>query len=239
MDAIWLGLAAMATSTVAGVFGLGGGMMLIALVPFFITPQAIIPVHGTAQLASNASRGAFAFRAIAWELFPQFLLGSLIGITLVALFLRSVPLDVIPLLIGIYILTRLWLPALSKRIERFENMMLVGALQTGLGLMVGATGPLTTTILSKRYDSRDIVVATNAVMMAISHFAKIVVFALMGFAFLDYWLEIIGLIAGATAGSYLGTKIRKRIDDKRFFTILQILLSVLAIRMITNTLLAM
>ncbi|VUD52053.1 hypothetical protein TDB9533_01553 [Thalassocella blandensis] len=238
MDAIWLGLAALTTSTIAGVFGLGGGMLLIAIVPMLLAPQAIIPVHGTAQLASNASRGVFAFRAIAWDLFPRFLLGSLLGISLVALFLRSIPLTFIPLLIGIYILSRLWLPILSKKIERFENMVIVGAVQTGLGLVVGATGPLTTTILAKRYENRDIVVATNAVMMSISHLAKVLVYVFLGFSFLEYWREIIALVVGATAGSYLGTKIRTRIDDKRFFTILQVLLSLLAIKMITTAVLS-
>lgn len=236
LSSLALAIAALLTSTVAGVFGLGGGMLLISIVPFFIAPNAIIPVHGSAQLASNFSRSLFSFSRIAWSLFPQFLIGSLVGVAIVALFLSLIPVAVIPAFIGLYILVRLWLPKLSERLSHLENMLIVGALQTGLGLIVGATGPMTTTILAKRYTDKDVVVATNALMMAFSHLAKIILFTLLGFSFVEYWLEILALVFGATLGSYIGTRLRQRLDNTRFFQILQWLLTILALRMIGLTL---
>ena len=55
-----LAVAAFLTATVSGVIGFGGGMLLIAIMPMFLPPLAVVPVHGVVQLASNASRMAFS-----------------------------------------------------------------------------------------------------------------------------------------------------------------------------------
>ncbi len=63
-----LGLISLITSLVAGVIGFGGGMLLIAILPMFLAPSLIIPVHGVTQLASNSSRMLFSFKDVQWAL---------------------------------------------------------------------------------------------------------------------------------------------------------------------------
>ena len=46
MNELFLGILSFLTSTVAGVVGIGGGMMLIAILPSFLPLNALIPVHG-------------------------------------------------------------------------------------------------------------------------------------------------------------------------------------------------
>ncbi|MGL4187202.1 MAG: hypothetical protein ACRCR4_15610, partial [Thiotrichaceae bacterium] len=58
---------AFATSTLTAIMGLGGGMILIALMPGLIAPAAIVPVHAATQLVSNSSRTLFGWHAIRWE----------------------------------------------------------------------------------------------------------------------------------------------------------------------------
>ena len=56
---ILLILIAFGTSTLTAITGIGGGMMLIAIMPGFLPAAAIVPVHGMVQLFSNSSRAFF------------------------------------------------------------------------------------------------------------------------------------------------------------------------------------
>lgn len=84
MIAAILGLITLITSTLTGIFGLGGGILLLGIMPIFLPIAAVIPVHGATQLASNASRAYFSWRSIRWQIMPTYLLGGVIG-TLLAL----------------------------------------------------------------------------------------------------------------------------------------------------------
>lgn len=51
-----LALVNLLTSVISGIAGMGGGVILVGLLPLFLPAAAIVPVHAAAQLASNASR---------------------------------------------------------------------------------------------------------------------------------------------------------------------------------------
>lgn len=229
---ILLTLFATATSALAAILGFGGGMLLIAIMPTFLPAAVIIPIHGIVQLASNSSRVALSLNQVAWHLLPPFLIGSAIGLGLFTTLLFNLTSDYIPLAIGSYILLNLWLKPFADTMKRFENFYLIGALQTGLSLIVGATGPLTQNILLKRLQDKDQIIATGAIFMSISHLAKIIVFGLIGFQFSEYFSTLVLMSLGAILGSYLGSKARKKVDNKLYIRIVKYLLSLLAIKMI-------
>ena len=77
-DEIILGILTFFTSTVAGVVGLGGGMLLIAVLPTFLPLNAIIPVHGVTQMSSNISRAIFGIKDVQFEVLPKFIFGSIV-----------------------------------------------------------------------------------------------------------------------------------------------------------------
>ncbi len=235
-DEIVLGLLTFITSTVAGVVGLGGGMLLIAILPLFLPLNAIIPVHGITQMSSNISRAYFGIKDIQFEVVPKFILGSILGVSLFAFLLSYISLEYVPLFIGVYILLNLWSKRFGKYIKKYESYFMAGFFQTGLSVIVGATGPLTMSLLLKDYEDKDKVVATGALLMSITHTAKIFVFAIFGFMFFEYIYIMIFMIIGAVAGSYFGTKIRHKIDGKKFINVLKILLTLLAIRAIYTSL---
>ncbi len=235
-DEIVLGLLTFLTSTVAGVVGLGGGMLLIALLPLFLPLNAIIPVHGITQMSSNISRAYFGIKDIQFEVVPKFILGSILGVSLFAFLLSYISLEYVPLFIGLYILLNLWSKHFGEYIKKYESYFVAGFFQTGLSVIVGATGPLTMTLLLKDYEDKDKVVATGALLMSITHTTKIFVFAIFGFMFFEYIYIMIFMIIGAVGGSYFGTKIRHKIDGKKFINVLKILLTLLALRAIYTTL---
>lgn len=229
---IVLTLFATATSAIAGILGFGGGMLLITIMPSFLPAAVIIPIHGIVQLASNSSRVALSLNHVAWHLLPPFLIGSAIGLGLFTTLLFNLTSDYIPLAIGSYILLNLWLKPFADTMKHFENFYLIGALQTGLSLIVGATGPLTQNILLKKLQDKDQIIATGAIFMSISHLAKIIVFGLIGFQFGEYFSTLVLMSFGAILGSYLGSKARKKVDNQVYIRMIKYLLSLLAIKMI-------
>ena len=232
MEELFLGFLTFFTSVVAAVVGIGGGMMLIAILPSFLPTNALIPIHGLTQVSSNLSRAYFGYKDIEFSVVPKFLLGSILGIVFFAGILSLISLDYVPLFIGIYILLSLWSEKFNEKIKKYENYYIAGFFQTGLSMVVGATGPLTMTLLFKDFKNKDKVVATGALLMSITHFLKIVVFIYFGFLFFDYIGIIVCMIFGAILGSYVGTKLRNRIDGKKFAIILKIMLTFLAINLI-------
>ncbi len=232
MEELFLGFLTFFTSVVAAVVGIGGGMMLIAILPSFLATNALIPIHGLTQVSSNLSRAYFGYKDIEFSVVPKFLLGSILGIVFFAGILSLISLDYVPLFIGIYILLSLWSEKFNEKIKKYENYYIAGFFQTGLSMVVGATGPLTMTLLFKDFKNKDKVVATGALLMSITHFLKIVVFIYFGFLFFDYIGIIVCMIFGAILGSYVGTKLRNRIDGKKFAIILKIMLTFLAINLI-------
>ena len=148
--------------------------------------------------------------------------------------LNLISLEYVPLFIGIYILLSLWSEKFNEKIKRYESYFLAGFFQTGLSMVVGATGPLTMTLLFKDYEDKNKVVATGAALMSITHILKVFVFMYFGFVFFDYIGVIIAMIIGAVSGSWVATKLRDEIDGKRFTIILKVLLSALAIQVIVK-----
>lgn len=221
-----------ATSAVAGVLGLGGGMLLIALLPFLLPAAAIIPLHATAQIASNGSRAIFAIRSVQWQLFPWFLFGSIVGVIAFAWLIRQLNIDNIPIFIALYILLSQWSLLFNRLIKQWETFFLAGFFQTGLGLLVGATGPLTMTLLKKCCADKEQIVATSALMMLVSHLCKVIVFASIGLHLIALWPEATALVLGAITGSWLGTQYRQTISTHKFQLILKWLLTFLACLML-------
>ena len=234
MTELILALVTFLTSTITAVVGIGGGMMLIAIMPLFLPLNALIPVHGLTQISSNLSRAVFGYKDVQYEVIPKFLIGSFIGIGIFAGILNLTSLEYVPLFIGADILLSLCSAKFNEKIKKYENYFLAGFFQTGLSMVVGATGPLTMTLLLKDYKDKDKVVATSAALMSITHILKVFVFTYFGFVFFDYIEIIFAMIIGSIAGSWLGTKLRDKIDAKKFTIVLKVLLTALAIKVIAS-----
>ena len=218
--------------------GIGGGLLLIAILPALVPPAAIVPLHSATQLMSNASRAVFALDAVEWRQVPRFLAGSLAGVALFGGLLYHIPARAIPVCIGGYLLLNLWSRRFARLLQRYEGYFTAGVLQTGLGLIVGATGPLSMTRLLHDLGDKEKVVATSALFMTITHICKITWFGVFAFSFARYAVPLLLLMSGALLGSWLGTLLRGRISGRHFLRLLRILLTLLAVRMILQVVLS-
>lgn len=232
LTALTLAIITLCTSTLTGIFGMGGGLLLLGFMPSFLPIAAVIPVHGVTQLISNASRAYFSWSAIHWSVMPAFLLGGALGTAVFALVLQAISLNYLPLFIGGYILLSQWSNVFNRIVERFESFALLGFFQVGLALLTGTIGPVHMVMLNKRYSDRHEIVATAAAMMSIKHGLKVIAFILIGVKLWQYSDVMIGMIIAAIVGSYLGTKLRSKTNNAHFKLALKVILSLLAIKMI-------
>lgn len=234
IDGLILSVINLLTSTITGITGLGGGMILVGLMPMFLPAAAIIPVHGATQLASNVSRAWFGRKYIDRRYFKIYLAGVLCGAVVFGVAVRLVHLDLIPLLIGVYILLTQWSEKFNQLLKNFENFFVIGFLQTGIGLFVGAPGPIHMPLLMKKFDDNHVVVSTASLMVSFVHVIKIVMYMSMGFVFADYWQVIVLMIVSAVIGSWIGTRLRHHLPMAWLKKALPWILTIIAIKIIVD-----
>ena len=91
-----------------------------------------------------------------------------------------------PLFIGVYILLSLWSAKFNEKIKIWK-LLYCWFFQTGFSIVVGATGPLTMTLLFKDYANKEKVLATSAALMSITHILKVFVLSILVSYFLIIW----------------------------------------------------
>lgn len=220
------------TSCLTAVIGMGGGVLLLMLMPGLVPTAAILPLHAITQLASNVSRAAFGWRAIDPGIVPAFTLGALAGSWLGAGIYQALDLRWLPACIGMFILVFTWLPLPLLRGGGQWALALLGFCQTGLGMLAGATGPLGAAVLLRRNGERDWLVVNTAVYMSLNHVLRVLAYVAIGFSYAPWWPLVTGLVLAGICGSWLGTRLRGLVPQRDFHKVFRLLVSVLALRMI-------
>lgn len=110
-----LTLASLITATISGIIGMGGGILLLAIMFCFLPFDQAIPLHAAVQFVTHITRILAFFRHVDWKTVRRYLLGALPGCALAGLILWSLgePGRAEPWLkiaIGLYILAATFLP---------------------------------------------------------------------------------------------------------------------------------
>jgi uncharacterized protein len=230
--AIALVLTATLTSLLTASLGAGGGVLLLGVMAQILPPQLVIPLHGVVQLGSNAGRAAMSFRHIDVSLIMGFLPGAVVGALLGSYVLVTLPVAIMYLSIAGFILYLCWGPKLPRLVLGKWGPAAVGLVTTFLTLFVGATGPLIGAFLKQVFVDRFRVVATFAAAMSLQHIGKIVVFTGTGFDLTPWLPLLLAMITGGAIGTWLGLRVLRRMRDHHFNTILNWILTLLALRLI-------
>lgn len=235
MDLALLTLAAFATAVLTAALGLGGGVILMLLMPGLIPNYAILPVHAFVQTVSNCARVGFTLRQVDWELVPPLVLGSVLGAYVGSHTVEFVSLHWLPAIAGTIILIVTWLPLSRLKMAGKGALVALGFYQTGLGMLAGATGPLGAAVLVRINAQRDWLVVNTGVYMVLNHFFRTLAFALLGFAFMPWWHEVLAMSIAMVPGAWIGTRLRYWLPQQNFARIFRWLISILALRMIALT----
>jgi uncharacterized membrane protein YfcA len=218
------------TSLVTAVAGLGGGVLLLALMAQLLNPMLLIPLHGIAQFFSNFNRGLVHRHQLQWRYLIPFMVGSAAGA------FAFLPLVVMVddrwggLALGIFILIATWRPHWLK-LQKMPALI-GGAITSGLGVLFGASGPLAMSAHPKETWNKLQIVGNHGAAMAFQHGIKVVAYMVGGVQLWGYIPEIIALFVGAWLGTWMGTLVLHKLTDDRFKTLLNIVLTVLALRLV-------
>ena len=232
--------AAVATSILSAVAGLGGGVILLMVIAQFVSPTTAIPIQGAIQLVSNGTRATILRRDIDRRaaLWSSLLVlpGALLGVAVAT----SLPDDAIRIVLAGFVLVLAWRPDLLKaRVDpdRSDNgsrnlMIGVGAASGLVNGTVGASGPVTSPLFRAITATHVAFVATAAAAQVVGHIAKLIAFSANGWSVSGH-LDVIALGAvGVIAGSFIGTRLLGRVTAQQLDLVFKVVLTALAIRLI-------
>ena len=231
LAALLLIAASMGTSFVTAAFGIGGGIMLVAVMAVVLPPTVLIPLHGVVQVGSNFGRALILLKHVERSTIPPFLVGSAIGAGLGGVLFVQFPPWVVQLgLAGFIVWSVLGrLPVIGK-----GHIFAAGAFSSFLTMFFGATGSfVAATVKGMKLPPLDHV-ATHSTLMTLQHLLKSMVFGFLGFAFAPWLPLIAAMIASGFLGTLVGKQVLTKMGHRYFQPILSGILLLLAARLAWN-----
>jgi len=212
--------------------GIGGGIILLAVMASLMPAAAIIPIHGIVQFGANIFRGTIHRAHIDWMTFVWFAMGSVVGVAVGGSVVVALPPDILRGALGLFFLYTVWGPKLKFFGESNLVIVVVGMVSSVLTMFFGATGPFAAALLSQRGYTPQELIGTHSACMGAQHALKIVAFGFLGFAFADWLGLIVLMLLAALAGTLVGSYVLRRMSASTFATALKVLLTVLAVNLL-------
>lgn len=210
------------TSFVSGIFGMAGGLILMAVLVALVSVAMAMIIHGGIQMFANGYRAFLLRDAIDWRVFGYYCIGALAGITAL-FFVRWTPdkqalyflLGLTPMLV--------WLPKerLHLDIKRRAHAIAAGFGVQGLNTLAGVAGPMLDLFFVRADMTRQQIVATKSVTQALSHLVKIgfwsvPVVSAAGWTAMPPWWLFAAAIPLSMLGTTLGKTVLERMNDVNF-----------------------
>lgn len=212
-------------------FGIGGGIAIITVMVQILPPAIVLPIHGVVQTGSNAGR-VLAFRAhIERRIVGWFSLGAILGVAIAATIVVNLPARLMMVVLSIFILWSIWMPALKVSDIPVRGFAVVGAATTFLSLFLGATGPLVAAFWNTVKMGRHQVIGTHAAVMTILHGLKVIAFGLLGFAYQEWLAFMLAMVISGQLGTLSGKQWLSRMPEHLFAQVFKWTLTLLALRL--------
>lgn len=222
---VTLALTALVTSIISAILGMGGGVMLLAVMLCFMSHGEAIPTHAAVQIASNGTRVWTLYKHVDVKAFGQFVVGVVpgAGVGLMVLWLLGEPQKSEPFLktlIGAYILLATFALRKNRPVRSkgaWWDFSLFGMFAGVAALTVGAVGPLIAPVFARNDFPKERLIATKAMCQLSTHVLKIPAFILLR----DLDVHRLGSLALLMAvmvipGTLLGRKILVGIQERHF-----------------------
>ncbi len=210
------------TSFISGIFGMAGGIILMAVLVALVSVATAMVIHGGIQMVANGYRAFLLREAIDWRVFGYYCIGAVAGV--VALFFVSWTPDkrALYLLLGLTPML-IWLPKerLHLDIKRVDHAIVAGFVVQGLNTLAGVAGPLLDLFFVRADMTRQQIVATKSVTQTLSHLIKIgfwsvPIVSAAGFSALPPWWLFAAAIPLSMLGTTLGKRVLERMTDVNF-----------------------
>ncbi|MDR1827268.1 MAG: sulfite exporter TauE/SafE family protein [Methylobacteriaceae bacterium] len=222
------------TSAITAAFGLGGGVALLAVMGMGLPSTSLVPVHGVVQFGSNFGRMFVQRLHIVRPLVGWFIIGAVIGTLIGTPFAAMLPDRVAKVALALFILWNTHRRKGKQTSLSHARFVFGGVVSSFASMIVGATGPLVSSLLAGRGLTKQPLVATNAACMVVQHFLKIVAFGVVGFAYWAWAPLIAAMIVVGFAGTVVGSRLLDKMPDRSFRTVFKVLITLLALQILWN-----
>ena len=233
---VMFGLVALLGSTVSGMSGVGGGVLILAFMTPLFAPHVLIPLHGIVMMCSNISRVSISYKAVNLKIIIPFTVGASVGALAGIPFTLSLPKDSFRIILAVAILLMTWLPKIKREIQFPGQFAIVGAFASFLSLFIGATGPFTAPFFLKAQLGKEGFVATRTASNIPVHLFKLGVFTLSGFVLYHWWKELAIAIPMVFIGNWIGKQLLGKIPEYYFTLFVKVVITILVLRMILKSL---
>ena len=228
LQAVYCSLVVVVGFAVRGGAGFGGGVVAVPLLVVVLPLQLVVPVMTALNFMASAGHGVRNRRAIQWRDLVRLIPFALLGVGL-GLYLFTV-VDPRPLsrALGLFvILYAVYMLASAGRLpqvpERWLNPLAaaMGASAGLAGTLFGGTaGPLFVIYLNARRLAKDEFRATITAIMICMSLVRITGYASLGFLDFSGLKYLAAAIPLMWLGGYIGERLVRRIDQRRFERVL-------------------
>lgn len=220
------------TSLMTATVGIGGGVLLLAVMAGSLPVAALIPVHGLVQLGSNGNRAVMTLKHIDWNMLKFLALGAVIGAFLASFVVVQLPLVFIKFAVATFILFLVWGSKPKAQEMKPAGRVMAGFVTTLVSMFVGATGPLVAAFVHRNNYSKMQITGTFASCMTLQHGLKAFVFTFVGFSFVQWAGLIVAMVLSGALGTYVGLKVLKRVPTQKFMLAFKLVVTLLAFRLL-------
>ena len=232
-------LAAFFTSMVTAMVGAGGGTALLLVMLYVMPASQVVPVHGGIQLVSNLTRVVLFWRHMHWPAILRFVIPMPAGVWLgLQLYGMLSPAGLQLVIAGFVLLSLLVRAPASPAPTGLPGWVyFVGGFFIGAGnILVGVLAPILGAILRFENLPKERLVGTLGLFGFAGNLFKIAGFALVGFAFAPHAPTIICAALATVAGTCVGKRMLAGLSSRRFTVLFQIVLALLAARLVWESL---
>ena len=248
METITLIIAAFITSSISAVIGMGGGIVLLAIMALII-PEGfmVIAMHGMIQLFSNGTRVYIYREHLDKSIILRFLKGALMGLmssSIIILIIikiydfdsaNEIKVEFLKPIIGCFILWYLFLKNSNKN-QKSSSFEFAGYISGISSVFIGASGPLIAPFFLNDRLSKQSIVANKAAAQLISHTGKIPIFVLFfKITYIDQYYILLPLILAVYVGTFFGKKLLTFIPEDSFRRIFKVCLTLIAFKLIIDS----
>lgn len=206
------------TAVISGIFGMAGGMILMATLVSTVSVSAAMMLHGAVQATSNGSRAMFLWRHVQWRILPPYLIGASVAVAGFAAVALVPDAGVVLMLVGAMpFLARVTPQLRSLNMDHPFAAAACGVVVTAAQLLAGASGPLLDMFYLSSALTRHQIVASKAITQTLGHLMKLGYYGVIigNVDTVPVWVYPVAM-ATAVAGTRVGTLLLDRLADHTF-----------------------
>lgn len=230
---IGLGLFAVLTASISTFAGMGGGVLLFAVMGTIFPLTVVVPTHGIVQFISNGHRCLMLKTWLRGRIIKPFIPGAILGAATSAYLLRGGldPRVAIALLVLLIAYTLFKPKKFSLPLPNNKGFFWLGLATGLLGMLVGAVDPILSPFFLRDDLSKEEVIANKTALQFFVHSLKIPVFLGLGFNYADFIGLMAILIVASLIGNKAGYHLLKFITPRVFKMIFRVALFGVGVRM--------